>query len=88
MGCYVNPPTQSKEAWLKQNGVKTDGPCAITESELPVVLVDNGMFTAAGVAFDAHELRAFTYPDDLRFKEWYKVPREKLREVSDLVNYE
>jgi hypothetical protein len=88
MGCYVNPSNQSKEQWLHFNGTLTSGPCEITETHLPVVLVDNGLFTAAGVGFNARECAVFNNPDDARLKRWYKVERTKLREVSDLTLYE
>ena len=88
MGCYVNPRDQSKEHWLHSNGTVTTGPCEITETHLPVVLVDNGLFTAAGVAFNEQERSVFNNPADARLKSWYKVERTKLREVSDLTSYE
>lgn len=88
MGCYVNPQGQTKEQWLFVNGTKTDGPMPITETHLPVVWVHNGMFTAAGVGFSQDEVRAFSQPDDTRPKQWFYVERTKLREVSDLANYE
>jgi hypothetical protein len=88
MGCYVNPQQQSKEDWLLLNGSPTVGPCAITETHLPVVLVNNGQFTAAGVAFDARERECFNDPSDVRLKRWFMVERSKLRAVSDLARYE
>ena len=59
-----------------------------TEGFLPVVLVDNGMFTAAGVAFSKRDLEEFISPTDLRQKKYYLVPTDKLHEVSpDLKSY-
>lgn len=75
-------------AWLMENGENTLSPCAITETHVPVCLVDNGPFTAAGVAYDARELNAFDQPNDFRPKFWFKVPREKLYDVSDLKSFE
>lgn len=82
MGYYVNPPGESKEAWLFRNGVVL--PCKpqwedIPEGCLPVVLMDNGPFTVAGVAFSEKELDAFTQPTDFRPKVFYMV------EISDLL---
>lgn len=82
MGYYVNPRDRSKEQWLAENGEPTNGPCEITEEHLPVVLVDNGPFTAAGVGFDAREIEAFTLPHDRRPKQWFKVPRSALIAVG------
>jgi hypothetical protein len=70
MGAYVNPEEVSKEAWLAEHGT----PLGINE--------DNGMFTAAGIAYSEGELGAFTDPRDPRPKLYFSVPVEKLHEVS------
>lgn len=88
MGCYVNPPDMTKEAWLAQNGERTDGPCEVTETHLPVCLVHNGAFTAAGVCYCTQERDEFNSPSDYRPKLWFKVHRADLRRVSDLARYE
>lgn len=89
MGCYVNPRDGSdKFTWLKKNGAETSGPGKITETHLPVCLVDNGLFEAAGIAFDEGELQAFNQPHDIRPRWWFVVPKAALYEVSDLKNYE
>lgn len=90
MGAYVNPPrttAPSKEAWLNEHGLVTNDP-KITETELPVCLVDNGAFTAAGIAYTETELRRMQLPLDTRRKVWYQVKRELLYGVSDLADYE
>lgn len=90
MGAYVNPPraiAPTKEAWLNEHGLVTNDP-KITETELPVCLVDNGAFTAAGIAYSESELRAFQLPQHTRRKVWYQVKRELLYAVSDLADYE
>jgi hypothetical protein len=87
MGCYVNPVEQSKEQWLEENGTLVPGPIVPSQEFLPVCLVDNGYFTAAGIGFDQREVDAFSYPDP-RPKKWYKVARDKLRLVSNLSKYE
>lgn len=46
-----------------------------------VCLVDNGGFSAAGIAFDQGELAAFNEPRDGRSKRWFYVPDAKLIEV-------
>lgn len=88
MGCYINPRGTTKEAWLREHGVPTNGPAPITESHVPVCLVNNGPFNAAGVAFDSREVEAFNQPGDFRPKKWHVVSREAVRLVSDLANYE
>ncbi len=87
MGCYINPKDMPKEDWLLLFGEPTQGPTPITETHVPVCLVDNGPFTAAGVAFNQGEVDAFSYPDH-RPKIWFRVKREDVRKVSDLANWE
>lgn len=93
MGCYVNPKNESKEVWLEKHGtvipISIDAPYNdYCEDEcLPVILVDNGLFTAAGVAFDEREFKDFSNPTDLRPKKGYKVKIEDLKTVSDIENY-
>lgn len=92
MGAYINLSDQSKEDWLKENAtaVSNRPPQSFDEKpdHLPVCLIDNGMFTAAGIAFDERELQAFAYPDG-RPKTWYWVEKEKLMnpDVSNLHYY-
>lgn len=81
MSYYVNPPNESKERFLARVGIP------LTESEvrnfnftgdyLPVCLVDNFMFTSAGIAYCVEEARAFLWPDT-RKKVWYKVAKKHL----------
>jgi len=87
MGCYVNPEDQDKAIWLDMNGLVTDKPCEISEEFLPVCLIYNGPFTAAGIGYDQREVNAFAMYDGRR-KVWYKVPRAKLYDVSPLKEYE
>lgn len=86
MGCYVNPLSESKEEFLSQFprvGIPKWPP---PEGTLPVVLIENGFFTAAGVAYSERELGRFTRPDP-RPKEWFYVPVEELLKASDLEYY-
>ena len=90
MGCCVNPSDQSKEAWLFAHGELVDQPKAfdtVPEGMLPVCLVDNGIFSAAAVAFDADEFKSFTDKTDRRPKLWYQVETDALFEVSPLERY-
>lgn len=55
------------------------------ETEFPVCVVDNGLFEAAGICYDAHEVEAFNDPTDMRPKKWVAVPRaEAVRLVPEL----
>ena len=91
MGCYVNT-DGSKELWLRENATPLPGPpkslSELSADKLPVCLINNGFFTAAGVAFSDDELQNFQNPDDLRPKRWFKATRTSLRKVSPLEEYE
>jgi hypothetical protein len=83
MSYYVNPANQSKETWLANNGRSVPfAECRITEEELPVCLVQNPGYTAAGIADDEGRIRHFSQFDG-REKQWFMVKRTKLQEVSD-----
>jgi hypothetical protein len=89
MGFYINPPTLTKEAWLDQNGKQlTEAPVwkDIPFDSLPVCLVDNTMFTAAGIAYDEGEFNDFMSPDRRR-KIWFIVPKEKILEVEPSIKH-
>lgn len=90
MGCYINPVNQSKESFLKHNGVPID-PSIYDWSDnenLPVCLVDNVMFTAAAVCYNKKEMSHFTMPGDHRQKLWFKVNLELLlKTCPDLKAY-
>lgn len=91
MGCYINPPTMTKEAWLRANATLITADTALkalTRTTVPVCLVDNGPFTAAAVGFSRDEVEMFSSPRDVRPKRWYSVPRSLAYQVSDLVNWE
>lgn len=83
MGFYINPPDFQKRAWLRAHGaIRSADDCrlAYTDPKLhefvPVVLVDNGAFDTAGIAYDVGEFDSFTLPRDHRPKEFYLIPRE------------
>jgi hypothetical protein len=83
MGAYINPKNMSKEQWLSENA--TEVPFVdwdLPEGYLPVVLVDNGPFTAAGIAYCKEELGTFKHPEDMRPKRFFIAPIHKLHEVS------
>lgn len=86
MGYYIDPPDMSKEKWLIENAKpSTKSACeewSDFSTEVPVVLVDNGFFTAAGIAYDEREVNAFTQPDDKRSKVYFTVEKTKLFGVN------
>lgn len=90
MGYYVNPKGCRKELWLELNGHRVLGKTtdvwenAVKQGRLPVVLMDNGFFTAAGVCFSKEEYQEFTNPKDSRPKLVFVVDTDKLLEASDL----
>ena len=90
MGIYVNPSDCDKETWLCRYGEIIMGqgvsraPSTYKSGDcLAVCLVDNGGFTAAGVAYNESELASFAYPDG-RDKVWFWVPLSALAEVTGL----
>ena len=91
MGCYVNPDSTPKEIWLNRHANKIFKPGELPSwgevtavNCLPVVLLDNGAFTAAGVGFCQKEYEAFTDPLDPRPRQVFVVPVDELKKVSDL----
>ncbi len=92
MGAYVNPTGQTKEEWLKENGKQIERPILwedVPDDHYPVILVDNGLFTAAAIAYSEKELLEFNNPADDRPKCYFIVSREKLLAVSsELLRYE
>ena len=91
MGTYVNPSDMEKEEWLVKNGAMVASPklanaafafeSAEKNGDYLVCLVNNGFFSAAGVADSVQELEAFAHPDG-REKLWFQVSKEKLKEVA------
>lgn len=83
MGFYINPPDMTKEDWLIKHNVKifTTPPSfeSIREKNLILIcLVDNGLFTTAGICYSQREIDAFNQPKDLRLKLWCCVPQEEV----------
>lgn len=82
MGYYIDPKDGTKESWLHENG-KLIKNSEVKEhnagDQVLVCLVDNGFFTAAGIAYDNRERDAFLIPDP-RPKQWYLVDRDLLKQ--------
>lgn len=84
---YINPRTVTKEQWLTEHAL----PITPAEAknwdfeahpdEYPVAHVDNGDFTAAGVAPDAAELSRWFSPDDDRERHFFRVKKELFFEL-------
>ena len=94
MGFYVNPRNESKEDFLVREGVRVPNNPRITwasvpKGYLPVVLLRNSHFTAAGIAFCENELDVFTRPEDNRPRAIFMVQIAKLLTVagSDFADY-
>ena len=83
MGFYVNPPNETKEAFLSREGLEV--PKAdwdkVPKDSIPVVLINNGMFAAAGIAFSQREYGEFT-ANDGRPKKIFIVKKSKLKEIG------
>lgn len=92
MGYYINPPTGSKEDWLVKNA-KSVTPaeardfykdCDHPPAVVLLVLVNNGAFTACGVAYSPGEAAAFQRPEDPRPKLFYAALLKDLNEGAGL----
>lgn len=84
MGLYINT-KMDKEDWLIDNSVamRIQAPknweSVYRDKNLPVVLVDNGPFTAAAVCFSEEEMKAFLpSKTDQRPRIWFIVPIENI----------
>lgn len=87
MGYYVNPQGMSKDEWLESNGMRTTDELKwkdVLPGILPVVLVNNGLFTAAGICYRESELLEFLDPSDKRPKLVYLCLIDDLLKVSNL----
>ena len=97
MGCYVNPKGMSNFDWLNKNAKCIgeldklgDVPVYVglcNNEKLPVILVNNGSFYAAGVCYDEREYNRFTLSDDPRSRVIYTCDKELLKKVVDVPEY-
>jgi len=92
MGAYINPIKGTKEQFLIEKA------SIITEEEfksfdysdktrMPVCLVQNDFFSAAGVAYSIEENQSFTHENDIRPKQYFIAKVSDLLEVSDIKMY-
>ena len=82
MGYYINPPDgSSKEHWLHNNAREVSprelAAFDFSGPDLPICLVDNGFFTAAGICYCPEELEVFQH-DDGREKKWFVATKQSL----------
>lgn len=82
MGKYINNgpngdilPLQGKAQALIANGA-TPIHTPVTWTDDLVCVIDNGMFEAAGYAYDENEMRVFKSPDG-RSKQWLRFSKAK-----------
>jgi len=97
MGCYINPKIGTKEEWINTHGELISNVEFFVSYDfknkrhLPVVLIDNGAYTAAGILYNKVEFIRFMSSvldwEDTRPFILLIAPVEKLKEVSDLSDY-
>lgn len=87
MGLYVNPKSESKEAFLTKNAVPISKERFLQEpatDQTHLAWVDNGPFTALAIGFSLRERQAFCHPDDTRPRRYYTCPTAALTEEQGL----
>ena len=78
MGIYLNPRGTTKERFLHENAIPIPGDVKFEDVDgFIICLVNNGLFTAAAVAWSPSELEEFRQPDDMRPKLWYAIEKDK-----------
>lgn len=89
MGYYVEGPALGKVGYLVRLGAKVTVPNpswkSIPEDKALIIVVNNGPFEAAALAFSENELLAFTDPGDPRPKTFLLLDK---KEAHRLANYE
>jgi len=88
MGYYIEVPENKNKALQLRTlygGVIVPKPTdfvAIPNDKALVVVVDNCMFEAAGLAFSEAEFKAFTNPNDNREKQFVLLDKKKAFELA------
>lgn len=84
MGYYINPKQGTKEEWLAANATPITREEAaafdFTSDLLPICLVDNYIFTAAGIAYDPQERNRFLHDLSARPRRWFSASKALLKE--------
>jgi len=84
MGQYINPEGEDKVDFCNRVGLPVSEETVlafdytIPQDHLPVCVVDNGSFTAAGIADSAHERARFHYGTNGRPYRWFLLPKSAL----------
>ncbi len=90
MGLYINPKDSSKEQWLKDRArevTQDEFKFEVGTGEVPLVLVDNGMFTALAVAYSEGEYKEFTRIDERRPRKFYYASYADVNHVTEGSGY-
>jgi len=82
MGFYIETNSHKNKAeWLIANAkaVEYNYPMPGNEKYIPVIVINNGVFEAAGIAFNPLELDAFTLSmNDTRPRRYLLIPRSEI----------
>lgn len=82
MGYYIETDSnKGKAQWLRENAKATND---YESGRIPIVVLDNGAFEAAGIAFNRREFEVFIRPSGRRFEVVY-VPREEVIKLCPFV---
>ena len=82
MGYYIETgASKGKAKWLRENAKATSDRQPGT---IPIVVLDNGAFEAAGIAFNQAEFNHFMRPSGRLFEVVY-VPREEVIKLCPFV---
>jgi hypothetical protein len=85
MGFYINP--ANKHIWLEENAQRVHLDFlyeAIPVGVVPVILIDNGMFYAAGIGYDKKEYEYMSsMVGDNREKKLYLVDQEHILKLAE-----
>ncbi len=87
MGYYVNPPTESKEAFLKREATEISRETFLNfsfpdEEKVPLVLVFNPAFSACAIAYSKAEAEYFANQSDVRPKKFFVIDHYKLEVIG------
>lgn len=94
MGIYVQTPvTTGKAQYLieKFGATKLPGPTYLPAElggPVAICVVENGIFDAAAVVYSENEKIAFSAADDLRYKTWLSVSRDRIKELVPVEQWE
>ena len=94
MGDYINPKVGTKEEYLTENAESITFETFksfndFEEDTVPVVLVNNGLFTAAGIMFNQNELNEWVelLKDDYRPRSYFLISKEAALIASPSYGY-